>query len=95
MNETDLREIGINSLGARRKFLSMIEYFQTHTSYYQFSEQFMVNTCVSKSDLINLRLAFNLLSNVLHQLTSGGQNTLREQLAQCAMQVDRFLRKYL
>lgn len=42
MNETDLREIGINSLGARRKFLSTIEYFQTRSNYYQISEEFLV-----------------------------------------------------
>ena len=56
MNEQDLREIGVNSLGARRKFLSTIEYFQTRSNHYRISEEFLVNTWVVKQDLNELKV---------------------------------------
>lgn len=68
MNEADLREIGINSLGARRKCLSTIEYYQTRTNYYRISEEFMVNTWVSKRDLADLKLAWGEMAMTVAEL---------------------------
>ena len=77
MNETDLREIGINSLGARRKCLSTIDYFQTRSSYYHISDEFLVNTWVSKKDLAGLKGVWDEIVQTITQL--------RNQIGSCAM----------
>ena len=95
MNETDLREIGINSFGARRKFLSTIEYFQTRTNYYRISEEFLVNTWVSKNDLANLKVVWDetirTISELRHHI---GNSVLSDQLMKSVMKAEGFFRKY-
>lgn len=68
MNENDLREIGVNSLGARRKFLSTIEYFQTRSNHYRISEEFLVNTWVCKQDLAELKVVWNDMTRTVEEL---------------------------
>ncbi|KAK4008355.1 hypothetical protein OUZ56_013496 [Daphnia magna] len=68
MNENDLREIGVNSLGARRKFLSTIEYFQTRSNHYRISEEFLVNTWVCKQDLAELKVVWNDMTKTVEEL---------------------------
>lgn len=77
MNETDLREIGINSLGARRKFLSTIDYFQTRSNYYRISDEFLVNAWVSKMDIASLKAVWD---EIVHTVTQ-----LRNQIGSCAL----------
>lgn len=71
MNEADLREIGINSLGARRKCLSTIAYYQMHSNHYQIGEEFMVNAWVSKRDLADLKQIWSELSRTVAELRAG------------------------
>lgn len=105
MNETDLREIGVNSLGARRKFLSTIEYFQTRSNYYRISEEFLVNTWVCKKDLAELKVIWNEITRTVEELRNlQGMNkyprAMRKRTAQLdhlvkQMQyVEGFLKKY-
>lgn len=94
MNETDLREIGVNSLGARRKFLSTIEYFQTRSNYYQISEEFMVNTWVSKQDLGDLKGAWNDITKIVGEMCTACKSVHVDQLAKQIQRADHFFKKY-
>lgn len=105
MNEQDLREIGVNSLGARRKFLSTIEYFQTRSNYYQIGEEFLVNTYVVKQDLIELKTIWeemNRIVEVLHNLQGANRspratrkrNAYIDQLVKQMQCAERFFKKY-
>ncbi len=95
MNETDLREIGVNSLGARRKFLSTIEYFQTRSNYYRISEEFLVNTWVSKQDLADLKLVWNDMTRTVGELHNIiGKTPLVEHLVKQMQHAEEFFKKY-
>lgn len=98
MNEADLREIGISSLGARRKCLSTIEYYQTKTNHYRISDEFMVNTWVSKKDLSDLKLLWGEMTKNVAELRSNQQalNVLPwiERLVKQMQRAEDFFKKY-
>jgi len=98
MNEADLREIGISSLGARRKCLSTIEYYQTKTNHYRISDEFMVNTWVSKKDLSDLKLLWGEMAKNVAELRSNQQamNVLPwiERLVKQMQRAEDFFKKY-
>ena len=80
MNEADLREIGITSLGARRKCLSTIEYYQVRSNYYRISDEFMVNTWVSKRDLSDLKMAWGEMAMTVAEMrTIGSRSKIASQ----------------
>ena len=98
LNEADLREIGISSLGARRKCLSTIEYYQTKTNHYRISDEFMVNTWVSKKDLSDLKLLWGEMTKNVAELRSNQQalNVLPwiERLVKQMQRAEDFFKKY-
>lgn len=94
MNETDLREIGVNSLGARRKFMSTIEYFQTRSNYYRISEEFMVNTWVCKQDLADLKETWNEITKTMAELRSSCKSVHVDQLEKHMQRAEEFFKKY-
>lgn len=95
MNETDLREIGINSLGARRKFLSTIDYFQTRSNYYRISEEFLINTWVSKKDLASLKVVWDEIVCTVVQLRNQiGCCTMTDLLMSHIRKAEDFFMKY-
>ena len=95
MNETDLREIGINSLGARRKFLSTIDYFQTRSNYYRISEEFLINTWVSKKDLASLKVVWDEIVCTVVQLRNQiGSCTMTDLLMSHIRKAEDFFMKY-
>jgi len=105
MNEQDLREIGVNSLGARRKFLSTIEYFQTRSNYYQIGEEFLVSTWVVKQDLIELKTIWEEMNRIIEELRNlqsanrsphaiQKRNAHVDRLAKQMQCAERFFKKY-
>lgn len=98
MNEADLREIGISSLGARRKCLSTIEYYQMRTNHYRISDEFMVNTWVSKKDLADMRLLWSEMTKNVAELRINPQALkvlhLVERLVKQMQRAEEFFRKY-
>ena len=105
MNEQDLREIGVNSLGARRKFLSTIEYFQTRSNHYRISEEFLVNTWVVKQDLNELKVIWEEMNRTVDELRNlqgvgrspraiRKRNAHIDQLVKHMKCAERFFKKY-
>ena len=98
MNEADLREIGISSLGARRKCLSTIEYYQMRTNHYRISDEFMVHTWVSKKDLADMRLLWSEMTKNVAELRINPQALkvlpLVERLVKQMQRAEEFFRKY-
>lgn len=94
MNESDLREIGVNSLGARRKFLSTIEYYQTRTNHYRISEEFLVNTWVSKQDLAELRHVWHEMMRTVGELRIACKLPHVERLVKQVRRGEEFFKKY-
>ncbi len=98
MNEADLREIGINSLGARRKCLSTIAYYQMRSNHYRIGEEFMVNTWVSKRDLAELKAVWRELTVVVTELSAFDHRTphrhLVDRLVKQMQRAENFFHKY-
>lgn len=94
MNEDDLREIGITSLGARRKCLSTIEYFQTRSNYYQIGEQYLVNALVLKRDLSDLKRVWLYVIKTMGDLRNSHKSPLVEELVKVMKDAESFFKKY-
>ena len=94
MNETDLREIGVNSLGARRKFLSTIQYYQTRSNYYRINDEFLVNAWISRYDLAELKKVWSEMNKTVRELRKESNSVHVEHLVKQMQHVEVFFNKY-